>query len=213
VVLGNKCGVNTRALLTSMEAPLGRAAGNWLEVKESVECLAGKGPPDLTALVLNCAAHLLVQTRKSKSLPAAHKLASECLISGEPRRKWDEMLAAQGADLPAFRDKLRSDHSSSVIAYVMATKPGFVAAADARTIGEAIRDLGGGRMNKEASINYGVGVDRLAKPSEAVKAGSLLARIHAPNEKSARAAKDRIASAFQISKRRISPRKLIADVL
>ena len=119
VALGNQCGTNTRAILTDMNTPLGRAAGNWLEVKESVECLeAGRadlpvsqaaqqrGPTDLRSLVLDCAAHLLVQTGKSKSLAAARKLAEDCLNSGEPRKKWDEMIAAQGADLNAFNRKL-----------------------------------------------------------------------------------------------------------
>ena len=68
VSLGNECGVNTRAILTDMNTPLGRAAGNWLEVKESVACLDGQGPDDLRQLVLDFAAHLLVQTKKSKSL-------------------------------------------------------------------------------------------------------------------------------------------------
>ena len=67
VALGNECGVNTRALLTNMQTPLGRAAGNWLEVKESVLCLEGRGPDDLRELVLACAAHLLVQTGKAKT--------------------------------------------------------------------------------------------------------------------------------------------------
>jgi len=107
VALGNECGVNTRALLTGMESPLGRAAGNWLEVKEAVETLEGKGPEDLVQLVAACAAHLLVQSGKTKSLEEADQRARSCLASGEPRRKWDEMLSAQGTDLEAFGAKLR----------------------------------------------------------------------------------------------------------
>src|SRR5882757_6302912 len=91
VALGNQCGTNTRAILTDMNTPLGRAAGNWLEVKESAECLDGKGPADLLELVIDSAAHLLVQTRKAKSLVVARKLAGDCLNSGKPRKKWDEM--------------------------------------------------------------------------------------------------------------------------
>src|SRR5579871_2834121 len=99
VTLGNKCGVNTRAMLTSMDAPLGRAAGNWLEVKEAVECLENKGPVDSRELVLDCAAHLLLQTKRASTLNAALRLAEECLASGAPRQKWDDMLRAQGAEL------------------------------------------------------------------------------------------------------------------
>ena len=85
-----------------MDAPLGRAAGNWLEVKESVDCLANKGPDDLRGLVLASAAHLLVQTLKAKNLNAAQKMAADSLASGKPLQKFREMLAAQGADLDAF---------------------------------------------------------------------------------------------------------------
>ncbi len=105
VALGNECGVNTRALITGMDAPLGRAAGNWLEVKESVQCLEGKGPKDLRELVIAFAAHLLVQTKQVADLESGLKLAEECLDSGKPREKWDEMLVAQGADLECVREK------------------------------------------------------------------------------------------------------------
>src|ERR1700722_4705281 len=115
VTLGTQCGVNTRAILTGMDTPLGCAAGNWLEVKESVECLEGKGPADLEELVVDCAAHLLVQTKKSASLAAARKKARECLASRAPRAQWDEILVAQGANLQAFNRKLLSDSTAPAI--------------------------------------------------------------------------------------------------
>src|SRR5271157_1811004 len=99
VALGNECGTNTRDILTDMNTPLGRAAGNWLEVKESVDCLENKGPDDLRQLVVDSAAHLLVQTRRSKSLATARRQAEDCLDSGAPRKKWDEILIAQGANM------------------------------------------------------------------------------------------------------------------
>jgi pyrimidine-nucleoside phosphorylase len=213
VSLGNKCGVTTRALLTNMDNPLGRAAGNWLEIKEAIDCLEGKAPQDLTDLVLTCAAHLLIQTRKATSLKAAHKLASDCLASGQPRRKWDEMLAAQGADMAALRDKLGNNRNSKVIAYILARNSGFVASPDARIIGEVVRDMGGGRMAKDSVINHEVGLDRIAKPGEPVKTGALLARIHGSDEKTARAAKKRLEAAFVISKRKACPKPLVAAVI
>ncbi|MFM2295419.1 MAG: hypothetical protein RLZZ350_1832, partial [Verrucomicrobiota bacterium] len=199
VALGNQCGVNTRAVLTDMNTPLGRAAGNWLEVKESVSCLEPRsrrrqsaqnkferGLPstatdaeDLRQLVLIFAAHLLVQTGKAKSLAAARQQAEACLDSGAPRAKWDEMLVAQGADLAAFNRKLQRDHTARVVVELKATRSGYVAQCDAKILGEVIRDLGGGRLTKESVINFDVGVDQLAKPGEAVKPGAILCRIHA----------------------------------
>ena len=199
VGLANESGVKTRALLTDMHTPLGRSAGNWLEVRESVECLEGRGPKDLRELVLACAAHLLVQTGKAKTLDAALKQAADCLASGKPRKKWNEMLAAQGADLAAFDRKLALDHTARVVVELKAPASGFVSRCDARIIGEAVRDLGGGRFTKESAINYDAGVDTLAKPGETIKAGNLLARIHATDLAQAEAAQARLEMAFEIS--------------
>jgi len=202
VALGNECGTNTRAILTDMNTPLGRAAGNWLEVKESVECLEGKGPADLLELVLDLAAHLLVQMGKSKSLAAARKLAEDCLNSGAPRKKWEEMIVAQEADLKAFNRKLALDSTAPAVVESKSVKSGWVSKCDARIIGEVIRDLGGGRLTKESTINYDVGVDRIAKPGERVEKGSALCRIHAADEAQAEAATARMKEAFEISPRR-----------
>ncbi len=213
VALGNEGGTNTRALLTDMNTPLGRAAGNWLEVKESVECLEGKGPLDLLELVVNSAAHLLVQTKKSKSLASALELTTECLRSGEPRKKWDEMIAAQGADLKACNQKLALDSTAEVVAEAKADKAGFISKCDARIIGEVIRDIGGGRLTKESNINYDVGVDRIAKPGERVEKSGLLCRVHAADSAQAKAAIVRLKRAFEISVKRPAPTPLIVEVI
>src|SRR5271155_2495471 len=132
VTLGNQCGTNTRAILTDMNTPLGRAAGNWLEVKESVHCLENKGPADLRQLVVDSAAHLLVQTRKTKSLTPARKLAEDCLNSGKPRAKWEEMIVAQGADLRTFHRKLSPDSTAPTVVELPASRGGYVSRCDAR---------------------------------------------------------------------------------
>jgi pyrimidine-nucleoside phosphorylase len=235
VSLGKQCGVNTRALLTDMNTPLGCAAGNWLEVKESVavlECdplgvpdLAGPasarlsgdrlkpGLQTLCSLVLDCAAHLLVQTGKAPSLEAARQQAEACLASGAPRRKWDEMLVAQGADLEAFNRKLVRGHTAPVVVEIKAEQDGFVAKCDARLIGEVVRDLGGGRLTKESVINFDVGVDELAKPGEAVKQGAILARVHAGDVVRAESAAQRLRFAFVLAAEPPTQLQLIHEVL
>jgi pyrimidine-nucleoside phosphorylase len=213
VTLGNQCGTNTRAILTDMNTPLGRAAGNWLEVKESVECLENKGPSDLHELVIDCAAHLLVQTKKAKSLPAARNLAQGCLQSGAPRKKWDEMIVAQGADLEAFNRKLELDSTAKVVVEVKSDKAGFISKCDARIIGEVIRDIGGGRLTKESKINFDVGVDRIAKPGEEVGKSGTLCRLHAADVSQAKSAVARLKTAFEISARKVSMPKLVHEVI
>ena len=213
VALGNECGVDTRAVLTDMNTPLGRAAGNWLEVKESVACLEGRGPADLRTLVLHFAAHLLVQTNQSKSLSAGRRQAEGCLDSGAPRRRWDEMLAAQGADLKAFHKKLAQDSTAPATMELKAGNPGFVSRCDARLIGEVIRDLGGGRLTKESTVNYDVGVDRLAKSGEVVRKGSVLVRVHAADRVQAKAACTHLQTAFEISVRPPAVARLVAEII
>jgi thymidine phosphorylase len=154
---------------------------------------------DLRSLVLTFAAHLLVQTGEVKNLKAAHQQAEACLDSGAPRAKWDEMLAAQGADIVAFNKKLARDHTARAVVELKATRTGYVSKCDARIISEAIRDLGGGRLTKESAINYDVGIDQLAKPGEAVKLGAVLCRIHAADRAQADVARARIKTAFTFS--------------
>jgi pyrimidine-nucleoside phosphorylase len=230
VALGRQCGVNTRAVLTDMNTPLGRAAGNWLEIKESVAILeapplaAGQPLPlrraagtgagnDVRELVLTFAAHLLVQTGRTKSLAAARRQAEACLDSGAPRKKWDEMLAAQGADLAACHRKLGRDHTAPVVMELRAARSGFVSRCDARLIGEVIRDLGGGRLTRESVINADVGLDQIVKPGEPIKSGGVLARIHAASRAQASAAGVRLQGAFAISRRRRPRAPLILEII
>jgi pyrimidine-nucleoside phosphorylase len=213
VTLARDCGVKTRALLTDMNTPLGRAAGNWLEVKESVECLEGRGPADLKELVITCAAHLLVQTRSAAELDSARARVQACLASGEPRRKWDELLAAQGADLKAFQRKLGLDHTAAVVRELKATRSGFVSRCDARLVGEVVRDLGGGRLTKDTVINPEVGMDALAKLGERRETGSILCRIHAASEAAAAEALDRLTHTFEFSTEPPALQALIHEVI
>jgi len=237
VALGNECGTNTRAILTDMNTPLGRAAGNWLEVKESVACLepsgcarqnkvenmavnsrsrpqlGPRGIEDLRTLVLECAAQLLVLTRKTRTLVVARKLAEACLNSGAPRQKWDDMIKAQGADLNGFCEKLRRDSTAKIVVEVEAGESGFISQCDARIIGVVIRDLGGGRLTKESAINYDVGVDQMAKPGARVKRGDVLCRVHANDIAQAKAAAAQLQTAFALTPKRPLPAPLVVEVI
>jgi pyrimidine-nucleoside phosphorylase len=213
VALGNECGVNTRAILSDINAPVGRTAGNWVEVKGAVKCLEDPASGDLSELVIACAAQLLLQTRKAKTQDAAKRMAKGCWDSGAPRAKWDEMIAAQGADLKAFNEKFALDHTAAVVVEMKSTKAGFISRCDARVIGEVVRDLGGGRLTKESKINYDVGIDGLMKPGQAVNRGSNLARVHAASHQDAAVACDKLKAAFEISARKPKPTRLISEII
>jgi pyrimidine-nucleoside phosphorylase len=213
VAIGTECGVRTRALLTAMDTPLGQAAGNWPEVVEAVHCLEGHGPADLEELVLACAAHLLLQTGREPSLASALDRVRQCLVSGRPRQKWDEMLKAQGADLERFNQRMAQDHTAPVLLELRAWKSGIISRCDARILGEAIRDMGAGRLRKQAALDYEAGVDCLAKIGESVETGSLLARFQGTDAVRVEAARERSKAAFTIAEEKPDKESLIAEVL
>ncbi len=213
VDLGNECGVKTRALLTRMDAPLGRAAGNWLEVMESIEILENRGPDDLRELVIECAAHLMVQSQLCDDLDEARQRSVECLSSGAPRRKWNEMLDWQSADLDAFEEKLNGAHHAPFTQELRASHSGFVLRCDARIIGEVVRDLGGGRLTKDSLINHAVGVDKIAKPGEKAEKNGVLCRIHAAQHSDLASAVAQLAAAFEIGDNAPEIAPIIAEIV
>jgi pyrimidine-nucleoside phosphorylase len=213
VSLARECGVKTRAILTDMDTPLGRSAGNWLEVREAVACLEGRGPDDLRELVVECAAHLLVQTGQTNVLASARQQAADCLASGRPRKKFDELIVAQGGNLQAFRRQLAQDRILPVVRELVAHEAGYVVRCDARLIGEIVRELGGGRMQREDEINPFVGIDALVKPGEHFDAESVLARVHSTDAAVAMLAIERLKQAIETGDEPPSVPPLLGEVI
>jgi pyrimidine-nucleoside phosphorylase len=213
IALARECGVNTRAILTDMDTPVGRSAGNWLEVREAIACLEGRGPDDLQQLVVECAAHLLVQTGQTNSQASARRQAADCLASGRPRKKFDELVTAQGGNVDTFRRQLAQDRIMPVVRELLAHEAGYVVGCDARVIGETVRDLGGGRMKRDDEINPFVGIDSLVKPGEHFGPESILARVHSTDAAVAMLAIERLKDAILTSDEPLPPRPLIVEVV
>jgi pyrimidine-nucleoside phosphorylase len=213
ISLAAECGLKVRALLTNMDRPLGRAAGNWLEVVEAVECLENRGPADLRQLVLACASSLLVQTGQEPSDSAAKAKAEKCLASGEPLRKWEQLIEAQGGDLQEYHAALTKFHSSTVVMDVPAPAAGYISSVNPRLVGEVVRDLGGGRLAKDTPIIPAVGVDRMLQTGEKAERGGPLCRVHAQDSGAAKEAASRLVNAFRIGLEMPDPAPLIAERL
>ncbi|UGT60120.1 thymidine phosphorylase [Nocardia asteroides] len=165
VELGTDAGVRTTALLTDMAAPLGRTAGNALEVAESVEVLAGGGPEDVVALTLALAREM-VAAAGLEADPA------EVLASGRAMDHWRAMIAAQGGDPDAALP--RAAHTETVTA----AADGVLTRLDARAVGDAAWRLGAGRARQGDPVQAGAGVVMHAKPGERVRAGAPLFTLH-----------------------------------
>ena len=166
VDLGQDAGVSTVALLTNMETPLGLTAGNALEVRESVEVLAGGGPPDVVELTLVLAREMLSAAGRGDVDPA------DALRDGRAMDVWRRMVTAQGGDPSAHLPVARETHQ------ILAPGTGVLTRLDALQVGIAAWRLGAGRARQEDKVQAGAGVEMHAKPGAALRAGEPLMTLH-----------------------------------
>ncbi|WP_424212140.1 thymidine phosphorylase [Streptomyces sp. BI20] len=166
VGLGTDSGVKTVALLTDMSTPLGLTAGNALEIRESVEVLAGGGPADVVELTLALAREMLAAAGLPDVDPA------KALADGSAMDVWRRMISAQGGDPDAALPVAREQH------VVTAPESGVLTRLDAYAVGVAAWRLGAGRARKEDPVQAGAGVELHAKPGDTVTAGTPLMTLH-----------------------------------
>ncbi len=178
VALGTRAGVDTVALVTAMDRPLGRAIGNALEVAEALECLAGAGPADLREVTLALAAQMMVVGGLAPDGESARSRASTTLDSGRPLERFARVVALQGGD-PRAVDRPRRLPSARVRRPVRARSAGFVTAIEPRPLGHGVIELGGGRARLGATIDRGVGFTLHVGPGDEVTTGRTLAVVHA----------------------------------
>ena len=166
VALGTDAGVRTVALLTDMSTPLGRTAGNALEVREAVEVLAGGGPADVVELTVALAREMLDAAGRAHADPAA------ALADGRAMDVWRRMVAAQGGDPDAALPVARETEQ------VRAGTDGVLTTLDAYAVGVAAWRLGAGRARKEDPVQAGAGVEIHVRPGEPVRAGQPILTLH-----------------------------------
>ncbi len=166
VDLGTRAGVKTRALVTAMDIPLGLTAGNALEVRESIEVLAGGGPSDVVELTLLLATEMLELAGVSGKDPAA------ALKDGSAMDHWRRMIKAQGGDPDAKLPVAKESQQ------VVAQADGLIRTMDAMKVGVSAWLLGAGRSRQGEKIQAGAGIEIHAKPGEIIKKGAPLFTLH-----------------------------------
>jgi thymidine phosphorylase len=186
VALGADHGVHTVALLTDMDTPLGLTAGNALEVRESVEVLAGGGPADVVELTLALAREMLAGAGIT-SVDPAKKLAD-----GSAMDAWRQMIQAQGGDPDATLPTSREQH------VVTAPSSGVLTRLDALAVGVAAWRLGAGRARKEDPVQAGAGIELHAKPGDRIRAGAPLLTLHTDTPERFESALEALTDAYDI---------------
>ncbi|RPJ60652.1 MAG: thymidine phosphorylase [Acidobacteria bacterium] len=173
---GSKAGLRSRALITDMDAPLGSAVGNAVEIVESIETLKGRGPDDLERLSVRLAAEMIVVAGIAPSLTAAERLARDRLASGAALDRLRRMICGQGGD-----GRVVDDYGLLPLAsgrqVVCAPSDGYVSRLDAGLIGRAAVLLGAGRSRSGDRVDHGVGIMVRAKPGDRVRAGEAVLEI------------------------------------
>ena len=198
VRIGESHGVKTTAMLTNMDIPLGRTAGNALEVTESVEMLQGKGPSDLDEIVFALADEML-------ALSGVDADPREAVANGTALEKWREMVGAQGGDPDAALPEASERKT------IPAPRSGFLTKLDARGVGIAAWRLGAGRSRKEDSVDHAAGIVCLAKPGDHLEEGQPLLELHTSDPARFEGAEAALDGAFEIGDEAPEPRPIVLE--
>jgi pyrimidine-nucleoside phosphorylase len=177
VNIGRAAGVRTEALITNMNAPLGRAIGNASEVVESIETLKGRGPRALETLSVRLAARMLVLAGLAPDMAQAEARIRQAMASGAGVEKFRQIVEHQGGDPRVIDDYGRLPSTPDRDA-VPAMRSGYLAGLEAERLGRAAVALGAGRATIDDRIDPAVGIEVLIEPGEPVRAGDAVLLIH-----------------------------------
>jgi pyrimidine-nucleoside phosphorylase len=214
VDVGRAVGKKVRALITDMNAPLGHAAGNALEVQECLDVLRGGGPADLRELTVELTAHMLELSGVFPTLGKAEEKIFQTLESGAALKKFEAMVAAQGGSTDwVFAE-------AAIQQPLPAPADGIVTAVDADLIGRACLMLGAGRQKTDDTVDHAVGIGQMKQIGEPVKKGEPLAVVFSNDRKKLEAVlsmlacpeRSRRGNAFTLGDS-AAPRELVCEVI
>jgi pyrimidine-nucleoside phosphorylase len=210
VAIGTHAGVRTEALITSMEAPLGCAVGNSLEVVECLETLKGRGPGDLVDIVKRLACRALVLAGRDETEADALCRVERALSSGQALETFGRLISRQGGDRHVIENYSLLP-AVNVREQLTASRDGYVTALRARPLGLAANLLGAGRTTLGDQIDHAVGLVMLAKTGARVDRGQPLIEIHHRDRRGLEAALALCADAIAIGDEPPMPQSVILD--
>jgi pyrimidine-nucleoside phosphorylase len=208
VAIGNASGVKTEAIITAMDAPLGRAVGNALEVIECIDVLKGGGPSDLIDVSIELTARMLVLGKAAGDHAEAERRARGAIASGTGLERFRRIIETQGGDPRVVDDPGRLPNAPQRHA-IVAGRSGFVDRLDAELVGRASVALGAGRDKVDDPVDFAVGIIVRAKPGDEVRAGDPVLELHYRDRPRLEAASALAARAIGIGDARPAVRPLI----
>ena len=211
--VGRALGRTMAALITDMEQPLGRTAGNALEVREAVDVLRGGGPADVRSLTLALTARMCLLAGVATDAAAAERDLDARLVDGRALAAFRDMVAAQGGDIRVADDPGAVLPTAAVIESLPAPADGWVAGVDAEIIGRVVLQLGAGRRRSDDVIDPAAGVDRLVQCGDRVRRGEPLMRLHAATPDLIAAVRDAARGAVRLTDAPVTRPPLILETL
>ena len=211
VSLGKKFGRNTKAIITSMNEPLGDAIGNSLEVIEAINILKGKKSGHLKDIALRIGSKLMIMEGLAKSEDEAIKVLEEKISDGSAIEKFKEMVELQGGD-SSYIDNTDKFKKSTIIKEITSEETGFVKSIEAIEIGIASRDLGAGRHKKGDVLDLSAGIYLHKKVGDFVEKGEKIATIYTEKENEVEGAINRIKNAYAFSDNREEYKLIIEEI-
>lgn len=212
VDIGNRAGKQTVAVITDMDEPLGNAVGNALEIKEVIDALHGDGPEDLMEVVYALGTQMLLLAKRAEDEEIARNLITESIQERKALKKFAEFIENQGGNREEILHPDMLPKARYVIT-VLAEEEGCIERILAQDIGIACMTLGGGRENKESTIDHGVGIILTKKISDTVKKGETLALIHANSKEKAVLASGLVKNAYQIAKEPVKKAPMVKYII
>jgi pyrimidine-nucleoside phosphorylase len=207
VKLGNGMGIKTEAVLTSMDQPLGFAAGNWLEVLESIEALQGRGPADLMEVTLTLGGMMLRMAGKTATNREGVEMLRPLLSSGRAYEKFLVLVQRQGGDV-RFIEKPESYPRRAPMLPVASPVTGYVAGLDAMEAGLVSVLSGAGRMKRDDAVDPSAGIVFRKKTGDSVQTGETIAELYT-NRSEKEMLAERLLRAYRFSEELCPKPKLI----
>ena len=212
VNIGKMVNKETVAVITNMNQPLGRYCGNALETMEAIQTLKGKGSADVIQVCCVLGAYMLKMAGKGENIVTNMKLIQSKIDSGEGLSKFKELIERQGGNTKVIDDPEELMRARVKIP-VESLEEGYVYEIEAKNIGQAVVNLGGGRLKKEDTVDHYVGIEVIKKIGDKVNKGDILMYIHANNETEARRQIAYLRNSYKLADRPVAKVKEILDIV